>query len=290
MPATRTSLGAMTLIVTLAGVTQVASGADFFFLQIADPQFGMYASDQNFGQETANFEFVIATANRLHPAFVVACGDLVNKPGDAGEIAEYQRIAAKLDRSIPLYNVAGNHDVGNAPTPQMLAAYREKFGPDYYTFRHGDFLGLVLDSSLIQHPDRAPEEAAKQRAWVHSELEKAKQDGLRRMAVFQHIPYFLERADEPGQYFNIPAEPRAEALELFERYGMHYVFAGHYHRNAYAETPSLHVVTNGPVSKPLGADPSGIRVVFVRDTGIDSQYYGLGNIPNQIDLSIPAKP
>ena len=33
----------------------------------------------------------------LRPAFVVITGDLVNKPGDAGQIAEFQRIAAKVD-------------------------------------------------------------------------------------------------------------------------------------------------------------------------------------------------
>ena len=40
---------------------------------------------------------------------------------DAAQIAEYHRIAATLDRSIPLYNVAGNHDVGQIPTPETLA-------------------------------------------------------------------------------------------------------------------------------------------------------------------------
>jgi hypothetical protein len=39
------------------------------------------------------------------------------------------------------------------------------------------------------------------------------------------------------------------------------------------------------VGKPLGADPSGIRVVLVKDSTMNSQYYGLGNIPNQVDLS-----
>jgi hypothetical protein len=134
-----------------------------FFVQLSDPQFGMYANDANFVQETANFEFVVANVNRLRPAFVVVCGDLVNKPGDAAQIAEYRRIAGKLDQSIPLYNVAGNHDVGNEPTPASLAAYRHTFGPDYYTFQSGDLFGFVLDSSLIQHPEKAPEEAAHRR-------------------------------------------------------------------------------------------------------------------------------
>ena len=183
----------MTLWLTLALLALSAPGGDFFFLQMSDPQFGMYTANKDFVQETANFEFAIASANRLRPAFVVICGDLVNKEGDPAQIAEYQRIAAKLDRSIPLHNVAGNHDVGNEPTPELLAAYRKNFGPDYYTFRHGDFAGIVLDSSLIQHPDKAPAEAAKQEAWLTSELEKLKGQGPGHIAVFQHISYFLEK-------------------------------------------------------------------------------------------------
>ena len=62
---------------------------------------------------------------------------------------EYMRITAKLDRAIPLHNVPGNHDVGNEPMPETIAAYRERFGPDHYTFRSGDLVGIVLNSSAL---------------------------------------------------------------------------------------------------------------------------------------------
>ena len=69
-----------------------------------------------------NFEFAIATANRLKPAFVVITGDLINESGNAAQTAEYKRIAAKLDPEIKLYSVPGNHDVQNEPTAESLAA------------------------------------------------------------------------------------------------------------------------------------------------------------------------
>src|ERR1035441_9867563 len=87
-----------------------------FFIQASDPQFGMYTKDAGFAQETANFEFFIANVNRLKPQFVVVTGDLTNKADDADQIAEYHRIVRKLDASIKVYNVAGNHDVRNEPT------------------------------------------------------------------------------------------------------------------------------------------------------------------------------
>ena len=135
------------------------------FIQMSDPQFGMYTANKSFDHETANFEFAIAAANRLKPAFVVVTGDLINDMGNAAQAAEYHRIAAKLDSKIRLFSVPGNHDVGNEPTRESLAAYRERFGPDYYTFRAGGIVGFVLNSNLEKAAQNVPEEAAKMEAW-----------------------------------------------------------------------------------------------------------------------------
>src|SRR5580704_16920926 len=131
----------MKLFLILVAAVCGQAADPFFFIQASDPQFGMYTADRDFTQETANWEFAIASVNRLHPAFLVVTGDLTNKAGDAAQIAEYRRINAKLDRSIHLYNVPGNHDVGNDPTPESLAAYRAAYGPDYYSFREGPIYG-----------------------------------------------------------------------------------------------------------------------------------------------------
>src|SRR4030095_15280376 len=138
-------------IALLLGLTTPSAPAaePFFFIQLSDPQFGMFTDDRDFAQETANFEFAVATINRLRPAFVVIAGDLVNKPGDQAQIAEFQRIAGKVDRTIPVYNVAGNHDVENLPSAASIAVYTNAFGADHYTFRHGAFVGIVLNSTVI---------------------------------------------------------------------------------------------------------------------------------------------
>jgi 3',5'-cyclic AMP phosphodiesterase CpdA len=257
---------------------------NFSFIQMSDPQFGMYTDNKDFVQETANFEFAIASANRLKPSFVVVCGDLINRAGDAQQTAEYHRIAHKLNQSIPIYNVAGNHDVGNEPTPETLATYRKNFGRDYYTFRQGDFEGIVLNSSLIQHPEKAAGDVARQEQWAKDELAKAAAAHVKWVVIFQHIPWFLEAADEPDQYFNIPLQTRTRWLDLLRSSGVRYTFAGHYHRNAYAATDQFQMITTGPISKPIGPDPSGLRIVTVQADTIQHRYYGLGNIPNTIEL------
>src|SRR3954453_23409469 len=129
-----------------------------FFIQLSDPQFGMFTDNKNFAQETANFEFAVATVNRLRPAFVVISGDLVNKAGDAAQIAEFQRIVAKVDSSIPVFNVVGNHDIGNVPAPSTITAFTNRFGPDHYTFERGDFVGIVLNSTIIHSPQQTTNE------------------------------------------------------------------------------------------------------------------------------------
>lgn len=253
----------------------------FLFIQLADPQFGMYTKDMDFVQETANYEFAIATANRLKPRFVIVCGDLVNKPGDMAQIREYQRISAKLDPSIRMYHVAGNHDVENEPTLESLKFYREHFGKDYYGFREGSLYGIVLNSSLIHSPGKAPEELAKQDAWLKAELDKARSSGAQHIVIFQHHPFFLEQGSEADQYFNIPLVRRKPLMDAFRAAGVKYIFAGHYHRNSFGKDGEIEMVTTGPVGMPAGTARSGIRAVWVTPGALKHEYFEFGAVPNQ---------
>lgn len=259
----------------------------WFFAVMSDPQFGMYTDNRNFTQETANFEFAIANANRLHPKFLVICGDLTNQHGNLKQIAEYKRILRELDPSIPVYSVPGNHDVGNTPTPQTLDAYRSNIGRDYYTFSAPGILGIVLNSNLIRSPEDAPDAAKKQEQWLESVLEKAKSNPGREVVVFQHIPYFQKSAGEKEGYFNIPLPARRKYLDLLERGGVKYVFAGHLHHNAEGTDGPLTEIVTGAVGKPLGGSLSGFRIVAVNGQKLDSTWFCFGGIPNQIDLQKP---
>jgi len=272
---------ALLILAALLCWPAVAQNAgDYFFIQLSDTQFGMFTGDKDFAQETLNYEFVVASINRLKPAFVVICGDLINKVGDAAQAAEYHRITKKISPSIPVYEVPGNHDVGNDPTPETLAYYRKNFGRDYYSFRQRDLYGIVLNASIIAAPGKIQDDANKQEAWLKQELATAKASGARHIVVFQHQSWFLEKGDEADQYFNIPKATRTRYIDLLKSAGVRYVFAGHYHRNAYGKDGNLEVITTGPVSLPLGDGSSGIRIVTVRPDRLDHQYFTLGNIPN----------
>ncbi len=274
------------------GVTLTAGWHDgrqgntpFYFLQFSDPQLGMYRADSDFVQDAANFEFAIASANRLHPAFVVVTGDLVNKPGDPAQVAAYHRIAGRLEHGIALYNVPGNHDVGNVPTPASLAWYRRQFGPDHYVFRAGSLIGVVLNSSLLQQPDSAPRENAAQERWLNDTLPVLARETGAQLVIFQHHPWFLSQPDEPTQYFNIPVATRARYLALFKRCGVRYLFSGHYHQNALGHDGAIEMITTGAVGKPFGDTPrSGFRVAMVTDSGIVHHFFDFSDVPNRLPV------
>jgi 3',5'-cyclic AMP phosphodiesterase CpdA len=261
-----------------------AADSPFFFIQLTDPQFGMAASNADFAQETANFEFAIAAANRLRPAFVVVTGDLINKVDDEAQVAEYRRIAGKLDHAIPLYNLPGNHDIADPPTAEAVAVYTKRFGPDHYTFRHASLAGIVINTPIIFAAQKVPELAAAQEKWLRSELERARREGARHVVVFQHHSLFVADPAEPDQYFNIAREKRTQLLALFHEFGVTHVFAGHLHRNAVARDGNLEMVTTGPVGKPLGDGKSGLRIVTVTDAGIEHRYYEFGEVPNKVTV------
>lgn len=279
----KSSLFAITIgVLFLAGCASHKKSNTFFFLQMADTQFGFFTDNKDFARETVNFEKAISEANRLRPAFVIVCGDLVNKPGDDQQIAEYKRIAAQLNPATPLYNVAGNHDVGNTPTPEAIAQYQKEFGPDHYTFESGKIFGIVLNSSLMKDPASAPEEAAAQDEWIRTTLQRVSTLKNRLPVVFMHHSLFLHDAEEKDQYFNFPGPQRMRYLNLFKDHGVRYIFAGHYHRNAVGRAGDLEMVTTGPVGRPLGNDPSGFRIVVLDDNSLRHSYYSLDSVPHSV--------
>jgi serine/threonine-protein phosphatase CPPED1 len=120
-------------------------------------------------------------------------------------------------------------------------------------------------------------------------LDKAKRDGVPHVIVFQHHPWFIEDIDEPEGYHNLPRQERHRYLDLLRLHGVTHVFAGHHHANATAKYDSLEMITSGAIGMPLRKDVSGLRIVILRDAGIEHRFYHLGEIPNRIELALPKK-
>jgi 3',5'-cyclic AMP phosphodiesterase CpdA len=246
-----------------------------FFIQMSDQQFGMFETNGNVFRETQLFEKAIAHVNRLAPAFVLSTGDLINDPGDEKQLAEAMQTTRKLDKNIPFYTIPGNHDVGDEPTEQTLGWYRKQLGDDWYCFDFGGWHFIGLNSCIIAGGEHVPEEAEKQWDWLNSDLKKAASGDNSHIIVFMHHPLFLNEPDEADDYFNIPRQIRQVYLNLFGKYGVKTILAGHLHQNNLATGSGLEVITTGPVGMPLGQARSGFRIVKVYADYIEHRYFGL---------------
>jgi 3',5'-cyclic AMP phosphodiesterase CpdA len=256
----------------------------FFFVQLADPQFGFMDA----AQERTNAEAAVRHINRLKPRFVVVCGDLVHPPpgtdGYEAKVAEFKSIFSRIDPGIPLLCVPGNHDVGNTPDGASIAAWRKNFGDDYFGFWAGGVRGLVLNSTLYHDPSKSPKDQELQEAWFAQQLTDARKNSPKHVLVFQHHAWFLKGPDDKDGYWAIPQARRKPALALMKDAGVKAIFAGHYHGNVLARDGELEMVITGPVGKPLRKDPSGLRIVEVYPTSIRHAYYPLEEVPPSVVL------
>jgi len=295
----------------------------FSFVQLADPQLGCHAhlsgkteeevvryrerglnvvavpKFHGFEIDSRLFRRAISEANRLETDFVVTCGDIVNNRANEAQVRDALTIAAELDDGIPMHWVVGNHDVidlyngrWTRPTEATLAVYRSRFGPDYYAFQHRGVSFVTLNSSLMYHLDEELEDHwRRQLRFLEVELEAARERGSVHTIVFVHYPFFLHHPDEDWSEEDwweiglvIPLERRRVVLDLFERYSVSAVFAGHTHKNYYTRHGTTQMVTSSAVGYPMGDDPPGYRIVRVFEDRIDHDYHGFDDGPEVIEL------
>jgi 3',5'-cyclic AMP phosphodiesterase CpdA len=255
----------------------------FFFIQMTDPQFGMTAANADFDREVELFTRAIAHANRLGPNFVIITGDLINKPGDEEQIAAVLHIADQLNPDIKMYYLPGNHDIGDAPTLEQLNWFRQRISPDWYSFELGDWHFIALNSCIIFKDENVPAEYKKQWRWLNQDFARAAERGYKNFLVFMHHSLFLERPDEADdEYFNIPQRVREDYLELFGKYQVRAVLAGHRHIDFQAAAGAMQMITTAPVGMPLADDPSGFRIVKINGDHLEHQYFGLDDMPEKI--------
>ena len=173
----------------------------------------------------------------LAPDFVVHLGDLVQEypeTADYGRAMDEALAQARACCPLPLYHVAGNHDVGDKPDPTMpthpvsaegLDDYHRRVGASWYSFDRGPLHGVVLNSQIL---NTGMPEARQQRRWLEADLEAA---AGRRLALFCHLPPYLARRDEAGlgNYDTIAEPDRGWLLDLARSHGAELLFAGHVH-------------------------------------------------------------
>ena len=145
----------------------------------------------------------------------------------------------------------------------------------------------MVNTAVMHTPDDVPDQWEAQLRFLEEELSAAQRRGSRWKIVLTHHPFFLRDAEEEvaeEDHLVIPRRRRRVVLDLFRRYGVRAVFAGHWHRNNYAWDGEMEMVASGSVGYPLGEDPSGYRVVRVYEDRIEHDYYAFGEGPASVEL------
>jgi len=196
---------------------------EFHFVVLGDSQF----------HDAAGFNRIVDEVSRLHPAFVVQVGDMIEGylPDTPSLHAEWKRFRNQIAplESIPFVAVPGNHDVYDATklaSPAATAIYREYWGDLFFTFTYENARFIVLNSDAVGE-DRSI--VGQQLNWLKKVLTENKQAHT---FVFMHRP--------PDLLTN------ARAMhDLFRKAGVKHVIYGHHHHYHFRETDGVrYVMTN----------------------------------------------
>jgi len=250
----------------------------WFFIQLTDPQFGMFENNLGFEKETILYEKAVAKINILKPDFVVITGDFVNDPKSVSQIKEFKRITAKINPKIPVYYAPGNHDIGQTPDKAGIKRYKNNYGKDKFSFNHKGSSFIGFNTSLIKAKLAKPEQ--NQFNWLTEKLKESRK--TQHIILFCHYPFFNKTVDEPTAYSNIDLEYREKYLGLFNNNKVEAVFSGHYHNNSLSTYGNMQLVTTSALGKPLGKAPSGMRIVKVYSDKIEHAYFGLEELPDSV--------
>lgn len=269
-------------LLILIPATGLAQGerpeAPWFFIQLTDPQFGMFENNNGFEKESILYEKAVEEINRLKPDFVVITGDFVHNSASSEQIADFKRITAMIDPEIPVFYTPGNHDVGQIPDEESLRNYISNYGRDRFSFKHKGSVFIGFNTSLIKV--RLDKQEQEQYDWLANEIKESQ--GSQHKILFCHYPFFNKTVDEPTSYSNIDIEYRKKYLDLFNANKVDAVFAGHYHNNSLSVYGNTQMVTTSALGKPLGAAPSGMRIVKVYHDAIEHEYFGLEEMPDSV--------
>lgn len=258
--------------------------AEYSFIHLSDPQFGMFGSFEkhhSFEKETKLMQQAVDAINRLKPQYVLVTGDLVHDRNNLAQVAEYKRLTALIDKKIPVYEVPGNHDVGNDATVEDVEQYKKRFGADRFAFSYKNTYVIGINSNLIWAGNTPLER--EQAQWLQKELKKGQKYKYR--IVAGHHPIYVNQPDEKKTYENLPPEKRTEYLELFRNNKVDIYLSGHLHFPASNRSAGVPLCTAGAVGYPIRGK-SGMNIVSVTDAGVKATFFDFGQLPQSIDKGI----
>ncbi|MDM7999621.1 MAG: metallophosphoesterase [Dehalococcoidia bacterium] len=263
------------------------SGDDFTFIHMTD----LHLDDANL----VILDKAVEEFKTISPAFVVCTGDLVNtgdptnNPAGTQTISEAQAAQwfgayknAVSSLTMPVFNAMGNHDAANIACESATGAtagcskdaYRNNFGPTYYSFDWGQYHCVVLDPNGVSAGKETFSISGSQWSWLQADLgRRAKNSPL---LVFFHEPTCGWRSYEAF-------------LTLLKQYKTR-IFSGGAHQNLLMDSSGVSEQVTAALSgewghgdNPDGSKP-GYRIVSVTGSTLDDFYKEVDST-QQIEMS-----
>lgn len=262
------------ILAAVAVLTLASCGPkSFTFVQLSDPQVGFMDRTADFSYSDSLMKLAVNTVNRIKPDVVIVTGDLVNDPTYQQELDIYKKNIAAINPKTEVYALPGNHDI-RPWTEENHKNFLKFNGYDRFSFVKNDCAFIGFDSCCIK--DEIAEQEADQLVWLVDQLKAAQ--GSRQIFVFTHCPIFRESIDEEEDYFNFSKPKRLEYLELFQKYGVSAVFAGHTHKDYKSSWNDIKLFTAGPVGTPLDGGYSGFNEVHVGKKGFSCAFISSASV------------
>jgi 3',5'-cyclic-AMP phosphodiesterase len=154
-----------------------------------------------------------------HPRFVITVGDTIEGGNDLTADSEWQQILKTLAvyQQYRIFFTPGNHDVWSVASAQAFEKYTKR--PLHYSFDYGQAHFTILDNS------RSDDLPAEERAFLQKDLQRHAGQSVK--FVFSHRPSWIVPA--------VLRNPDFPLQRIAERYGVHYIVAGHLHQMLHAE-------------------------------------------------------
>ena len=275
----RTSLkyAVSTAAAMLFGLSLCNAGKPVVIYQVSDPQLGFTAKNKNMDYEIATMLKAVERINATSPDVVVFTGDLVHNCKDDAQWAEFKRLTGEINPEIPRYCIPGNHDIVSKTEKFDMGPYTSHMGEDRFCAEIGKVLLVGMNTDYLKYTEGTAEEAA-QVEWLRETLADKEKSGI--SIVFGHHPFFLDKADEPEEYFNIRPDKRKIYMDLFKEAGVTAVFCGHKHDNYVTADGDMPVVTTSAIGKQLGNAESGIRIIVCHKGKVWHSYLTPEEIPD----------
>lgn len=226
-----------------------------------------------FTEDTLVLDEVIRHINRLHPAFVLVTGDMTNHNSNQRQVEAYRKVIARIDPSVPVHHLPGNHDIGEACLKRRVARFEEQYGPSTFCFRYNGCAIIGINSCAIYAANpakgepsaEAAEIAEEQFSWLTKQLKESA--ACRARLVFGHYPVFVRSIDEKRSSNNFIPEERIRYWNLFKQYKVNAYGCGHTHYPYETSYEGVDAVTSGALASPLGKGYRGAVIWHVSETG-----------------------